>query len=189
LVAAILEAAAQVLRDEGAPRFTTARVAEKAGVSIGSLYQYFPNKAALLFRLQAEEWASTTALIGDILGDRATPPSERLRRVVIEFVRSECEEAELRVALGDAAPLYRAAPEAELARIAGVEAMRRFVDEALPRASSDTRKVAADLLEMTLSAVGKRISQTSRGEHETEAHASALADMLCAAFAMWSDIA
>lgn len=41
LVAAILQAAAQVLAKEGAHRFTTARVAEKAGVSIGSLYQYF----------------------------------------------------------------------------------------------------------------------------------------------------
>ena len=52
LVAAILEAAVQVLASEGAQRFTTTRVAEKAGVSVGSLYQYFPNKAAILFRLQ-----------------------------------------------------------------------------------------------------------------------------------------
>jgi DNA-binding transcriptional regulator YbjK len=51
LVAAILEAAAQVLAKEGAPRFTTARVSERAGVSVGSIYQYFPNKAAILFRL------------------------------------------------------------------------------------------------------------------------------------------
>ena len=56
LVAAILEAAAQVLAEEGASRFTTARVAERAGVSVGSLYQYFPNKAAILFRLQSDEW-------------------------------------------------------------------------------------------------------------------------------------
>ncbi len=39
LVAAILEAATQVLAEVGAERFTTARVAERAGVSIGSLYQ------------------------------------------------------------------------------------------------------------------------------------------------------
>jgi AcrR family transcriptional regulator len=46
-VDAIIEATTQVLLDEGYDRFTTARVAERAGVSIGSLYQYFPNKAAL----------------------------------------------------------------------------------------------------------------------------------------------
>src|ERR1700739_3570596 len=67
LVAAILEAAAQVLAKEGAHRFTTARVAEKAGVSVGSLYQYFPNKAAILFRLQFDEWQQTTGLIQSIL--------------------------------------------------------------------------------------------------------------------------
>lgn len=44
---AIVEATTQLLVDEGYDKFTTARVAERAGVSIGSLYQYFPNKAAL----------------------------------------------------------------------------------------------------------------------------------------------
>jgi AcrR family transcriptional regulator len=46
-VDAIVEATTQVLLEEGYGRFTTARAAERAGVSIGSLYQYFPNKAAL----------------------------------------------------------------------------------------------------------------------------------------------
>ena len=69
LVAAILEAAVQVLAKEGAPRFTTARVAERAGVSVGSLYQYFPNKAAILFRLQSDEWRQTTDLLRGILED------------------------------------------------------------------------------------------------------------------------
>lgn len=46
-VDAIVEATAQLLLHEGYDRFTTGRVAERAGVSIGSLYQYFPNKAAL----------------------------------------------------------------------------------------------------------------------------------------------
>ncbi len=112
LVASILEAAVQVLASEGAQRFTTARVAERAGVSIGSLYQYFPNKAAILFRLQSDEWRRTTRLLGEILEDTARPPLERLRRLVLAFVRSECEEAAIRVALSDAAPLYRDADEA-----------------------------------------------------------------------------
>src|ERR1700678_548572 len=110
LVAAILEAAAQVLAEEGAPRFTTARVAEKAGVSIGSLYQYFPNKAAILFRLQSDEWQRTSALLTGILADATRPPLERLRALVHAFIRSECDEAAVRVALDDAAPLYRDAP-------------------------------------------------------------------------------
>ena len=47
-VDAILEATIQVLLDDGKERLTTTRVALRAGVSVGTLYQYFPNKSALL---------------------------------------------------------------------------------------------------------------------------------------------
>jgi AcrR family transcriptional regulator len=50
-VEAIHEAVIQVLLGEGLTRFTTIRVAERAGISIGTLYQYFPNKEALLFAI------------------------------------------------------------------------------------------------------------------------------------------
>jgi AcrR family transcriptional regulator len=111
---------------------TTARVTEKAGVSIGSLYQYFPNKTAILFRLQSDEWRQTTELPRDILEDVRRLPLERLRTLVHAFIRSECDEAEIRVALSDAAPLYRDAPEAEQARAAGDRTIQAFMREALP---------------------------------------------------------
>jgi AcrR family transcriptional regulator len=47
-VEAIFDAAIQVLLDGGLERLTTTRVAERAGVSVGSLYQYFPNKQSLV---------------------------------------------------------------------------------------------------------------------------------------------
>jgi AcrR family transcriptional regulator len=47
-VDAILEATIQVLLHLGKERLTTTKVAMRAGVSIGTLYQYFPNKSALL---------------------------------------------------------------------------------------------------------------------------------------------
>ncbi len=50
-VAAIHEAAIQVLLADGLARLTTTRVAERAGVSVGTLYQYFPNKEALLYAI------------------------------------------------------------------------------------------------------------------------------------------
>ncbi|QFI77032.1 TetR family transcriptional regulator [Bradyrhizobium betae] len=180
LVAAILDAAVQVLAKEGAQRFTTARVAERAGVSVGSLYQYFPNKAAILFRLQSDEWRRTSELLRDLLADRVKPPLERLRALVHAFIRSECEEAAIRGALDDAAPLYRDAPEARDARSAGEGIVAAFMREALPKASDATRGLAGELIKTTLSEVGKRFSEKPRSEVEIVRHADALADMLCA---------
>lgn len=180
LVTAVLEAAVQVLAKEGAQRFTTARVAEKAGVSIGSLYQYFPNKAAILFRLQSDEWRQTGDQLRAILEDAEQPPLERLRRLVHAFIRSECEEAAIRVALHDAAPLYRDAPEARQQRASSGRTMRIFMQEVLPRTSEQRRKLAGELIKTTLSKVGEQFSQTPRKPAEIDAYAEAMADMFCA---------
>ena len=50
-VSAILESSARILESEGLRGFNTNAVAAKAGVSVGSLYQYFPNKDAILLAL------------------------------------------------------------------------------------------------------------------------------------------
>lgn len=165
---------------EGAQRFTTARVAEKAGVSIGSLYQYFPNKAAILFRLQSDEWQQTSTLLHDILQDEARPPPERLRRLVHAFLRSECEEAAIRVALHDAAPLYRDAPEAQQAHAGSGRIMKGFMREALPDVPEAKRGLAGQLIKTTLSRVGEHFSQAPRTAAEIAAYAYAMADMFCA---------
>ena len=180
LVAAVLQAAVQVLAKEGAQRFTTARVAKKAGVSVGSLYQYFPNKAAILFRLQSDEWRRTTELLRGILEDDQRPPLERLRTLVHAFIRSECDEAAVRVALDDAAPLYRDAPEAQAASASGERTVQVFMREALPKASNATRALASDLITTTLTAVGREFSEAPRTPAEIEAYAGAMADMFCA---------
>jgi AcrR family transcriptional regulator len=180
LVADILEASARVLAEEGAHRFTTARVAERAGVSVGSLYQYFPNKAAILFRLQTDEWTETGAMMRGILQDPSLPPPARLRRLVHAFVRSECEEAEMRIALDDAAPYYRDAPEAQEPRIRGSAVIRDFMAEALPDVPPETRDIAANLITMMLGDVGKRLSEDRALAGQIDTYADAVADMFAA---------
>lgn len=57
----ILEAAAQLLRHDGPAALNTNRVAERAGVSVGTLYQYFPNKGAILLALARREISGLNA--------------------------------------------------------------------------------------------------------------------------------
>ena len=73
-VSAILIATTRILTEEGYDKFNTNRVAELAGVSVGSLYQYFPNKAALLYALgehHANEMAQLAQQHLEGLGDRS----------------------------------------------------------------------------------------------------------------------
>jgi hypothetical protein len=103
-----------------------------------------------------------------------------LRTLVRAFIQSECDEAAMRVALSDAVPLYRDAPEAKEARASGSRTVEIFMQEALPVASSDVRTKAGDLIARTLSSVGKHFSETPRTPVEIDAYADAMADMFCA---------
>ena len=72
MVATLLEAAARVFVKEGYARATTNRIAEAAGVSVGSLYQYFPSKDAIAVELLRRYREGLLAKIGDALA-KATP--------------------------------------------------------------------------------------------------------------------
>jgi AcrR family transcriptional regulator len=79
---AIVEAAAHILSTEGPSRLTTNRVAKRAGVSIGSLYQYFPNKQAIVRALVERELARAALLRPALLDDPAQPLALRMRAAV-----------------------------------------------------------------------------------------------------------
>lgn len=66
----------------------------------------------------------------------------------------------MRVALNNAAPLYRDAPEAYEAKISSEQANERFMAEVLPGASPRDRPLAVDLITTTLSCVGEQFSTT-----------------------------
>src|SRR5215472_10039214 len=86
-VEAISEATIQVLLNDGADRLTPTRVAERAGVSVGTLYQYYPNKQSLLFAvLEAHMERVTTSLEAACEHARYKPLREMVREVVESFV-------------------------------------------------------------------------------------------------------
>jgi AcrR family transcriptional regulator len=82
-VAAILEGAAQVLEAGGLAAFTTNAVAARAGVSIGTLYQYFADKQAILRAIGERELKATLARVAIAMGKGgAAAPEERVRAIV-----------------------------------------------------------------------------------------------------------
>lgn len=81
--AAILEGAAQILEAGGLAGFTTNAVAERAGVSIGTLYQYFADKNAILVALAKQQVELGLADIARALSDEIDPtPAGRVRAMV-----------------------------------------------------------------------------------------------------------
>ena len=86
-VAAILEASAQILEAGGLAAFTTNAVAERAGVSIGTLYQYFADKNAVLRTLAERELqAALTRVARALKGEIDSSVEGRVRAMVRAIV-------------------------------------------------------------------------------------------------------
>src|SRR5580692_12875747 len=83
----ILEASARILESEGLRGFNTNSAAAKAGVSVGSLYQYFPNKDAILLALiERFEDAAQEAINEALRSARGRPLNPSLRLFVHALV-------------------------------------------------------------------------------------------------------
>ena len=119
-VEAILEAAAQLLESGGEAGFNTNAVAERAGVSIGTLYRYFPDKRAILAALAAREMSAANAAVAEALAggaaglapDRAAIRAflgafngrSRARRIVVAELLSRADPRALAAGHAVAAP-------------------------------------------------------------------------------------
>jgi AcrR family transcriptional regulator len=104
-VEAISEATIQILLSQGAERLTTTRVADRAGVSVGTLYQYFPNKQSLIFAVLEEHLEKIAAAVEDACEHaRHKPLTEMITEVVEAFVDAKVARADISVALYKVAP-------------------------------------------------------------------------------------
>jgi AcrR family transcriptional regulator len=99
-VEAIFEATIQVLLSHGAERLTTTRVAQRAGVSVGTLYQYYPNKQSLLFAVLENHLNRVAATVEAACESACHKPlAEMIREMVEAFVDAKMERAEISMAL------------------------------------------------------------------------------------------
>jgi len=121
MVEALVEATARVLRREGAEAVTTNRVAAVAGVSVGSLYQYFPGKDALIYAVLERQERAQLQLMARVLTPSADESLPQLvRRVVDALVQFHRDDPELtRVLLEQRRRLIAIRPLPDLERAFG----------------------------------------------------------------------
>ncbi|MEQ1864793.1 MAG: TetR/AcrR family transcriptional regulator [Micropepsaceae bacterium] len=101
----IVDAAARILVKHGYDAFTTNRVAEKAGVSIGSLYQYFPNKDALLSELMRRHTSDLERGVEQMAAHAQNAPLAEVVRAAIEHnVQSHLIDPALHRVLSEEVP-------------------------------------------------------------------------------------
>ena len=83
-VEAVLDAVPRVLKRHGAAAITTNRIAEVAGVSIGSLYQYFPDKLAIFTALHERHIEDVRHVLERTVADCASASLEDFTRELVE---------------------------------------------------------------------------------------------------------
>jgi AcrR family transcriptional regulator len=105
-VEVILDATIRIFEAEGADAATTSRIAEVAGVSVGTLYQYFGNRDAILDALQDREFERAASMMQRTLANPNGASDRAIARTVIEELFA----------------LYRVAPA--LHRVLAVEGLR-----------------------------------------------------------------
>ncbi len=145
-VEAILEAASQVFEQRGYADATTNRIAERAGVSVGSLYQYFPNKDAILVALTHRHLADGMALLGPHLQrlDQGEPWEAVLPDVVEAMVEMHAVAPMLHRCLFEETRLPKQLrDELEALEDALVEITAKALAADPAAAGTDTRLVAA----------------------------------------------
>jgi AcrR family transcriptional regulator len=104
-VDALVEATARILVKEGFDKASTNRIAETAGVSVGSLYQYFPSKEALVVAVIDRHNQATMRLVRSALSEVAGQPVESVIRKMVEVaIRAHRIEPKLHRVLTEQIP-------------------------------------------------------------------------------------
>lgn len=148
-VDAIFEATIQLLVTEGMQRLTTTRVAQRAGVSVGTMYQYFPHKQALIYALNERYLEILAAKIEDTCRTQQGAAVDQMVEALIEtYWRAKTERPEVTGAL------YRSVVEIDNeALIAGFAARVDAATTAMLASASNARFADVQAVNLTLMTV------------------------------------
>ena len=179
-VDAILEATIQVLLHMGKERLTTTRVAARAGVSVGTLYQYFPNKSALLQAVLKRHLNTVFEAVERVCQEqRGKTLAEMATALMTTFLRVKMKDAKTSVAF------YSISSDVDGAKIvrqmAGRynKAMTDMLATACEPLTTDPQLVAA-MLQDIMVGVSRRLLESGAAEKRFEIVRQELIFLACA---------
>lgn len=171
-VEAILLGTAQILVAQGYDKLTTNRAAKAAGVSVGSLYQYFPNKKALVIALIQRHVNQAIDLLRKIAMELATAPvSEAVRAFVTNIMDLHEMEPELQRAITQLAMtlgLEHIAEHRETLRLVVETYLEAHRAEILPQSAPIAAYMVVNIVESALHGAHLPGQEWPRAELEPE---------------------
>ena len=179
-VDAILEATIQVLLNVGKERLTTTRVASRAGVSVGTLYQYFPNKSALLQAALKRHLTRVTDVVELACKEQKGRTLEQMvTALVAAFLDAKMKDAKTSVAL------YSVSSDVDGARIVqqiGVRTNKAIVNMLASGCEPLTTdpQLVASVLQGMMAGASRRLLESGAAEKQFDTLRRELIILACA---------
>lgn len=179
-VDAILHATVQVLLRVGKERLTTTRVASRAGVSVGTLYQYFPNKSALLKAVLKRHLDRVREDVERVCREQNGNTLDQMgKAVVTAFLEAKMRDVKTSVAL------YSVSSDLDGARI--MEQIGVRINEAVVAMLASAREslqkdpqIVASMIQSAMGGVARRLLESAAPEKEFETVRHELISLVCA---------
>lgn len=164
MVDTILDAMSRVLVERGYAKTNTNLVAESAGISVGSLYQYFPNKDALIFALRERHVTRMLGLFEDVAAhiDAAGSLHSDFDALIGALVAAHLLEPELNRILEEEFPAYNLPVSTEI-RQRFFDAIRRVLEKHRASLTTPDLDVATFVVQRMLKALINAVVLTGPG--------------------------
>jgi AcrR family transcriptional regulator len=179
-VDAILESTVQVLLQIGKERLTTTKVAFRAGVSVGTLYQYFPNKSALLQAVLKRHLAEVTEAIELVCHEQRGRSLEKMATVLMTtFLDTKMRDAKTSAALYAVSSDVDGAKIVEEMQIRSNKAIVSMLKSATEKLTTDPQ-VVASMLQGAMVGVSRRLLESTSPEKHFNTLRQELIVLACA---------
>ena len=178
-VDAILKATIQVLLKVGKEKLTTTRVAARAGVSVGTLYQYFPNKSALLKAVLKQHMTAVVENIERVGREQRGQPLEDVVSALMNaYLDAKMREMKASVALYSVSSDVDGAKVVQEMGVRGNRAIVEMLSEAKERV--ENVEMVAAMLQGVMNGVSRRLLESKEPEKQFDALRAELVFLACA---------